>query len=273
MKKVILLLLVFCTYHVVFSQSIATSDNLESTMNVTQNSHQDRAYTPLDKKVLMSSYLKLGKAHYQSGHLDEASSFFEKAFSLAKEYYFSPHSERSPVKLMINDWQFLQTFFTLALASEKKSKTIDKAAVDFDCLSTNVDSMESVLYLQQAEQCWAEQSGKMPKASPYRENMPSVSASYSSTNSIVTDNKSLEQKVVASFFMAVTEPVEFDVYSLSKKTSLRQAATHRSKSLKRLATDTKVIVLEKTNKYWWKVETNGTSGYVKALLLNLADSI
>lgn len=62
-------------------------------------------------------------------------------------------------------------------------------------------------------------------------------------------------------------PSNFGTYKLSKKTSLRADATSSSKVLKRLETSSNVIVLEKTSKYWWKVNYNGKIGYVKALLL------
>lgn len=56
----------------------------------------------------------------------------------------------------------------------------------------------------------------------------------------------------------------FGTYSIIKKTSLREEATSSSKVLQRLKLDTKVIVLEKTTKYWWKTDYKGQIGYVKA---------
>lgn len=88
-------------------------------------------------------------------------------------------------------------------------------------------------------------------------------------------NKLSEEKVVASFFLDATEPAkpmrpgfsDFGNFSVTKATSLRRKATHNSKVLQRLSAGKSVTVLEKTNRYWWKVNIDGREGYVKALLL------
>jgi hypothetical protein len=59
----------------------------------------------------------------------------------------------------------------------------------------------------------------------------------------------------------------FGTYGIIKKTSLRAEASSSSKVLKRLNLKVKVIVLEKTSKYWWMVDQNGRIGYVKAATL------
>jgi uncharacterized protein YgiM (DUF1202 family) len=64
-------------------------------------------------------------------------------------------------------------------------------------------------------------------------------------------------------------PSNYGIYRITASTSLRAAATHTSNSLKRLRTGNEVLVLEKTNALWWKVEASGLTGYVKAA--NLTD--
>ena len=59
----------------------------------------------------------------------------------------------------------------------------------------------------------------------------------------------------------------FGTYYIIKKTSLREEASSSSKVLTRLKLNIKVIVLEKTSKYWWMVDQNGRIGYVKAAAL------
>ena len=69
--------------------------------------------------------------------------------------------------------------------------------------------------------------------------------------------------------VVVPEPIiiNYDSFSITKKTSLRTRPTSSSKVLKRLSIGTKVEVIEQVNKYWSKVLLNGKEGYVKALLL------
>ncbi|MEM6966111.1 MAG: SH3 domain-containing protein [Bacteroidota bacterium] len=57
-------------------------------------------------------------------------------------------------------------------------------------------------------------------------------------------------------------------FRLTKKTSLRQRPTAKSKVLKRLAVGDSVAFIEKTNRYWDKVILNGQVGYVKSFLLD-----
>lgn len=56
-------------------------------------------------------------------------------------------------------------------------------------------------------------------------------------------------------------------YLLTQSTSLRQASTHKSSVLKRFVRGDQVVLLEKTNQFWWKVEHKGKTGWVKRLLL------
>lgn len=60
---------------------------------------------------------------------------------------------------------------------------------------------------------------------------------------------------------------EAEHYLLTQSTSLRQASTHKSSVLKRFVRGDQVVLLEKTNQFWWKVEHKGKTGWVKCLLL------
>lgn len=57
------------------------------------------------------------------------------------------------------------------------------------------------------------------------------------------------------------------LFSLTDKTSLREEATSKSGVIKRLDIGDQVLVLEETNKYWWKVKLGDRTGWVKAALL------
>lgn len=56
-------------------------------------------------------------------------------------------------------------------------------------------------------------------------------------------------------------------FYLTGATSFRSEATHLSESMLRFATGDKVILLEKTDKYWWKVRFKSKTGWVKAAKL------
>lgn len=58
-----------------------------------------------------------------------------------------------------------------------------------------------------------------------------------------------------------------NTYTVTKKTSLREFANSKSKVLKRLDFNQKVIVLESPPGYWWKVIYNNKVGWVKKNLL------
>ncbi len=58
------------------------------------------------------------------------------------------------------------------------------------------------------------------------------------------------------------------VFVVNESTSLRSGPTHESNSLVRVRSGAKVNLLEKTNQFWWKVETNGQTGYIKAANLS-----
>ena len=109
-------------------------------------------------------------------------------------------------------------------------------------------------------------------------NVSKINAGFSSISSIDGDDdgfvntspsniKYPDEKVIAAYFMEITEPADYGVFVVRQKTSLRQKATHKSKILRRLKTETELVVLEKTDRHWWKVSLGGEVGYVKALLL------
>lgn len=58
-----------------------------------------------------------------------------------------------------------------------------------------------------------------------------------------------------------------EVYTVTKRTSLRQEGASKAKVLTRLAEGTKVELLERSSFYWWRVRHDGEVGYVKAALL------
>lgn len=57
-------------------------------------------------------------------------------------------------------------------------------------------------------------------------------------------------------------------FMLSKSTSLRKEATHESGVILRLRTGDQVEVLEKTNRFWWKVRFGQQVGFAKASLMD-----
>lgn len=58
-----------------------------------------------------------------------------------------------------------------------------------------------------------------------------------------------------------TTPVQF--FKVKKATSLREKPDHLADVLHRLQQGEKVILIEKTNKDWWRVESRGKQGFVK----------
>lgn len=60
-------------------------------------------------------------------------------------------------------------------------------------------------------------------------------------------------------------------YLLTQRTSLRAAPNAQSEVISRMEVDTELKLLEKTNKWWWKVSMGGWDGYVKAALLKLRE--
>jgi hypothetical protein len=60
-------------------------------------------------------------------------------------------------------------------------------------------------------------------------------------------------------------------YLLTQRTSLRAAPNAQSDVISRMQVDTELKLLEKTNKWWWKVSMGGWDGYVKAALLKLRE--
>ncbi|MCB0643136.1 MAG: hypothetical protein KDC44_15915, partial [Phaeodactylibacter sp.] len=61
-----------------------------------------------------------------------------------------------------------------------------------------------------------------------------------------------------------TEPRPYQWYTVTAATSFRMRATHESGILLRFAPGNKVLLLEKTDIYWWKVRFDGKVGWIKA---------
>lgn len=60
-------------------------------------------------------------------------------------------------------------------------------------------------------------------------------------------------------------------YILTKRTSLREAPDSQSKVISRMPVGTELLLLERTNEWWWRVSMGGWEGYVKAHLLKNKD--
>lgn len=56
-------------------------------------------------------------------------------------------------------------------------------------------------------------------------------------------------------------------FEIIQRTSLRSEPDAQARVMKRLAVGTNLVLLEKTDKYWWKMKLNGQIGYVKQRLL------
>ncbi len=61
-----------------------------------------------------------------------------------------------------------------------------------------------------------------------------------------------------------------DRYVLKEATSLREGSDHTTRVLLRFEAGDRVELLEKTDRWWWKVQYKGKIGYVKAALLTTA---
>lgn len=58
-----------------------------------------------------------------------------------------------------------------------------------------------------------------------------------------------------------------DYFVVTEKTSLRESPDSQAEVLLRLSVDAKMEVLDSSGKYWWKVQYNGRTGWVKSALL------
>lgn len=56
-------------------------------------------------------------------------------------------------------------------------------------------------------------------------------------------------------------------FVVTEKTSLRESPDSQAEVLLRLSVDAKMEVLDSSGKYWWKVQYNGRTGWVKSALL------
>ncbi len=66
-------------------------------------------------------------------------------------------------------------------------------------------------------------------------------------------------------------PLPEAVYLVTKRTSLREQPDSQSQVISRLPVDTELRLIEKTNRWWWKVSRGGWEGYVKAALVKLRE--
>ncbi len=98
--------------------------------------------------------------------------------------------------------------------------------------------------------------------SPERPQPPAIEGTPISTTS-PTDPPATEVKATETSIPSL--PVGY--YRLTQETSLRRGATHESAILLRFQPGDEVEVLEKSEKFWWKVRFQGKTGYVKSFLL------
>ena len=253
MKKVVLLLSLLCCINFVAAQYQSGQGELLAGVNIGLKSLQDVylnfeevVFTPSDKKEIISSYLQLGKTQLELGHSTEAASLFKRAFDLAEDYYKSFPDEKNLYNQISDNCKAVLALLDLGSESEGYSTS---SADEFDQIwnRPDADSVEVFPYLQHAIR------------------HSSIKAERTLQSSSTKAQQ--EHKIVAAFFMAATEPIKEEYFTLKKRTSLRQRATHKSPVISRLASGTNLLVLEKTSKYWWKVRIEDNIGYVKALLL------
>ncbi len=237
MKNVTLLLFLFFFSSYIFSQNntfLNHSTTPSATTTAAFANFEQTAFTQSDTRGIIASYISLGKQQQQLGHTADARAFYERAYKLAKSYYQAMSEDKNRLNHLENSYQSL-----LALGLQNQFRNDDHGRVS------------ALRYLQQSGQTWL-----------------------AGTNTTRQQQGSSEEKIVAGFFFAATEEASaasntilVESFIVQKATSLREKATHRSSSLKRLSPGRKINVLEKTNKFWWKVEVDGMIGYAKALLM------
>ena len=88
------------------------------------------------------------------------------------------------------------------------------------------------------------------------------------TSSTSPDAADLDQPQEDTTVEDTVEETAGESFSLTDATSFRKEATSRSGVILRFKVGAEVTVLEKTNKYWWKVSYEGQEGYVKRALLS-----
>ncbi len=82
------------------------------------------------------------------------------------------------------------------------------------------------------------------------------------------DEKVRKEELKKEVEEIVKETLHYGTYQITEETSLRIKASFSAKILTRLSIGTKVLLLEKTSRYWWMVDCEGKIGYVKAMLLD-----
>jgi uncharacterized protein YgiM (DUF1202 family) len=234
MKKTILILGVLFLSSFAIAQINSRPAN-NKTQNVATSQTISSAFTRFEQTVftqstpaeIIASYIKVGKAQSDLGHRAEAAAFYQRAYQLVTIQLRHPSKNANALLKLANQCKQLLAF---SLPGGGQSGQLDSIAVD--------------RYLREAQHSW-----------------------YFATETVSTSADFNEENVVAALFYAATEPTRTEQYRLSKETSLRKQATHKSASLKRLQPGCSITVIEKTSAHWWKVETGDGIGYVKAFLL------
>ncbi|MDW3192676.1 MAG: SH3 domain-containing protein [Cytophagales bacterium] len=76
-------------------------------------------------------------------------------------------------------------------------------------------------------------------------------------------------KLVLAFFSLLLAASVW-VYEIDSDVNLRKGPSNKKKILRTVAGGEKIEVLEKTNEFWWKVEYQGTEGYIASSFIVVA---
>lgn len=106
-----------------------------------------------------------------------------------------------------------------------------------------------------------------PKTKTYKTYTPPSSSSKSRSNSSSSNSSKPKYNNEQNNTTFSTPKVKTEIYIVTKSTSFRSKATHESSVLKRFKAGDQVVLLERTNKHWWKVSHGGQIGWVKKALL------
>ncbi len=198
------------------------------------NDIQKLTLAPNHPDIASFSY-KIGVLYQIKREYEKAGLFYEKAYDIWK---VNPGEEHPDTKMAKRGIDQVNTQIKAVLISEKTTAKPLKKVVATDSVSIKKPALGIAETGSEKEQ--------------KKSDIPLI------------EDKSADRSMKA-----------FDetLFQISQTTSLREQPNSKSGVLKRLSTGTKVRVLEKTQKYWWKVDYNGQTGFVKALLLSTGEAL
>ncbi len=82
------------------------------------------------------------------------------------------------------------------------------------------------------------------------------------------NSKSQMKPILALFSLLLASTIW--VYEIDSDVNMRKGPDNKKKILRTVAGGEKVQVLEKTNEWWWKVEYQGTEGYIASSFIIIA---